>query len=240
MALIDNILSYWKFEDLTDSHGSNDLTNSGAGTGVSGKILNCFDFENDDSDYCDTSLSFPSGDFSVSCWIYYETPGNYDKPACIDKSEAGSLSLFAVERNTSNYWTFYVVNTTNSQYVATANSTLSTGVWTHIVGTYNNTTKAVTLYINGSAQTSTGTLSGTRATPTGNFTIGAGFYNSSRGNYFDGLIDEMGLWSKVLSSEEVTSLYNSGDGFTYPFSVGPTTPTTTGVSSMTGISTITM
>ena len=34
---------------------------------------------------------------------------------------------------------------------------------------------------------------------------------------FDGVIDEVGLWSKVLSATEITDLYNSGAGFAYPF-----------------------
>ena len=50
-------------------------------------------------------------------------------------------------------------------------------------------------------------------TNTGTHTyIGAGF-----SAYFDGLVDECGIWSRALTTDEVTSLYNSGNGFTYPF-----------------------
>jgi hypothetical protein len=37
-------------------------------------------------------------------------------------------------------------------------------------------------------------------------------------NNLTGSIDEVGIWSRALSSTEVTALYNSGNGFQYPFS----------------------
>jgi len=37
---------------------------------------------------------------------------------------------------------------------------------------------------------------------------------------FDGLIDEVGIWSRALNSTEVSELYNSGSGLAYPFTTG--------------------
>jgi len=31
------------------------------------------------------------------------------------------------------------------------------------------------------------------------------------------VIDEVGFWTRVLTEDERTALYNSGDGITYPF-----------------------
>ena len=42
-----------------------------------------------------------------------------------------------------------------------------------------------------------------------------GFGGASQ--YFAGTIDEVGIWSRALTSTEVTSLYNGGAGFQYPF-----------------------
>jgi hypothetical protein len=46
------------------------------------------------------------------------------------------------------------------------------------------------------------------------FNIGA---RTGMVNSWDGIIDEVGLWSKVLTSAEVAELYASGAGKTYPF-----------------------
>jgi len=45
------------------------------------------------------------------------------------------------------------------------------------------------------------------------FQIGS-IENSS---YWSGLIDEIGIWSRVLTADEITALYNEGTGITYPF-----------------------
>jgi hypothetical protein len=47
------------------------------------------------------------------------------------------------------------------------------------------------------------------------------FYLTNRGNtittYIDGIIDEVGIWNRELTTDEVSTLYNSGAGKTYPF-----------------------
>ena len=35
---------------------------------------------------------------------------------------------------------------------------------------------------------------------------------STSGRYFDGLIDQAALWNRVLTAEEITTLYNGGNG----------------------------
>lgn len=42
-----------------------------------------------------------------------------------------------------------------------------------------------------------------------------GFDGVSR--FFNGLIDEVGIWRRTLSLEEVLLLYNNGNGLQYPF-----------------------
>jgi len=39
--------------------------------------------------------------------------------------------------------------------------------------------------------------------------------NESVGHAFDGLLDEVGIWDKALTSTEVSDLYNSGNGLPY-------------------------
>lgn len=47
--------------------------------------------------------------------------------------------------------------------------------------------------------------------------IGANRYNSTTyQEYFNGRLDAVSVWNKVLSADEVTQLYNSGNGKQYP------------------------
>jgi len=48
------------------------------------------------------------------------------------------------------------------------------------------------------------------------FRLGAG---NDSGPFYDGMIDEVGIWHRYLSDGEVESLYNGGAGTTYPFTV---------------------
>ncbi len=53
---------------------------------------------------------------------------------------------------------------------------------------------------------------------------GVGFYIGQTANgsdgHWDGKIDEVGLWTREITSAEETTLYNSGDGLQYPFTTG--------------------
>jgi hypothetical protein len=50
------------------------------------------------------------------------------------------------------------------------------------------------------------------------FAIGA--RDAAAADYWDGLIDEVGFWKRVLTADERTTLYNGGNGLAYPFTVG--------------------
>ena len=41
---------------------------------------------------------------------------------------------------------------------------------------------------------------------------------------FIGNVDEYGLWSRVLTSTEVTEIWNNSNGLSYPFGITPETP----------------
>jgi hypothetical protein len=77
MALIDNLVSYYKLDETSgttveDAYGSNDGTNDGATVNVAGKINTAYDFDGD-NDYVDTNvepvISSGGDDFSVSMWF---------------------------------------------------------------------------------------------------------------------------------------------------------------------------
>jgi RHS repeat-associated protein len=107
-------------------------------------------------------------------------------------------------------------------------SNLSTGVWYNIVCTFSISGGVATtqLYVNGAAVgTNTPSSGGSIETGSKASAIGADFYNGSWGGFTDGDIDEVGVWSRVLTSGEITALYNSGAGIQYPFTVSTGTTT---------------
>ena len=63
--------------------------------------------------------------------------------------------------------------------------------------------------------------SGGGAGGTGNGLVSASFAagrpGDVNGSYWDGRIDELGVWGRVLSPAEISELYNAGAGLAYPF-----------------------
>lgn len=211
-----SIEGYWSFEDTIDSSGNGaTLTNNGCSTGETGVIDNCFGFVRSESDNTQATVTLPSGDFTVGGWIKTSASNNFQKLFGIAKSEAGTHGFSGIEQSSGGNWQFFVVNTGNTFYGANGTTSISTGTWYFVVGTYNSTTKEARIFVNGIEEGSV-TLSGTIATPTGDIYFGAGFF-SGLGNYLDGYIDESFIFNRELSDSEILELYNSGSGLQYPF-----------------------
>ena len=78
--------------------------------------------------------------------------------------------------------------------------------WCHIVGTYNYSSGVVAIYIDGDNKATT-TTSGEIETTSERLNIGG--YSGNPSTTFNGTIDEVQIWNKTLSDEEVSQLYKS-------------------------------
>lgn len=236
MALTDNLVSYWTLDETSgtraDSHGSNDLADNNTVGYAAGKLNNAADFERDNSEYlsaADHSSLDLTGDISVSLWVKLETqvPSwlRYDLVGkWINTDTFGDHSWVLSYYHDSGYFLSFGVAALDYQNPQwhPVSQTLSTGTWYHIVATWDASEHTATFYVDGSSigSNNSGTYT-SQASTAAPLRIGAA---SGGGSAVDGLIDEVGLWSRVLSSSEVTSLYNSGTPLAYPFSTGVTVP----------------
>lgn len=81
--------------------------------------------------------------------------------------------------------------------------------WVHGLYTHDATTNTLQTYIDGVPLLSASYTESDLRTITG-FHIGT--YRSATDRWFDGLIDEVAIWDRVLSSGEIAQLYNNGSG----------------------------
>jgi hypothetical protein len=96
-------------------------------------------------------------------------------------------------------------NSSGAVFTITYNGSLNLNTWNHFVLTYNGST--LTLYHDGTSASSipaNGTISSTSEA----FNIGLTPF-SGNNFYFQGRMDDLGLWSRALSSSEVSTLYNA-------------------------------
>jgi hypothetical protein len=86
------------------------------------------------------------------------------------------------------------------------NRTINNGAWHMFTVTYDGT--VVSLYVDGTLDVSS-TLS--LSTNSNHVDFGS---TTAGGNYLTGDLDEIGVWSKVLSTQEITDLWNGESGQT--------------------------
>jgi len=160
-------------------------------------------------DYIDlgTSSSLnPTSALTVSAWVradtHASTSGTYDAIYTSSKDASGANTGFVLTATQNKWYCFYYSGTT--WYSVLSDSNLVTGQWYHLASTWDGSTAK--LYVNGSVQTSTLSLSSISYSTVTSAKIGS-YYT---GNYLDGLIDEVSLFDSALSASDITSIYNSG------------------------------
>jgi len=228
MALIDNMIAYWKMDETSgtrvDSHTNGlDLTDNNTVGSEAGVIGNAGYYQSGNSEYLShagDALLRPSPTFTLQMWVRLDSASNTYRVFAHNQG-------FFVSFGRRGTGTIELYNTNDSVGAYTGNVT-GTG-YQHVVVVYdgNGATDAdkVKIYRNGTSQSLTFDAAFASSIAYGGV-LNIGRWNVF-GGYFDGGCDEVGYWSDAKSSSDVTSLYNGGAGLAYPFTGGATIfPTT--------------
>jgi hypothetical protein len=234
VSLLTNLVSYWKLDeasgDALDSHSTNHLTETSGTIGsTTGKIGNCRDFELGDTEYFtiadSAALSTGDIDFTLACWVNLESKTASQRQTLISKyNTTGNQREYWLTYNpqtapgTSNPFGFTISATGSSTVVireSTTFGTPSTGTWYFVVAWHDSVANTVNIQVNNGTVDST-SHSGGVFDGTSPFVLGA----RETVDNLDGLLDEVGFWKRVLTSDERTALYNGGNGLAYPFATG--------------------
>lgn len=209
---IPNPTVYYKLDsNANDSVGSNNGTATNV-SWVAGKIGNAGSF-NGTSSKIATPYNMPYASFSINMWV--KENNNTGTQNFISWRQNGNGNPIVSIFNVSGTVTFRLrsaAGTGLTDRSATAGSTSAYHMYTF---TYNSSSGAMEIYIDGSLSGTSKTYSGGTWSGIDSGRLGNEFIN---GEYLNGIIDEVGLWSTVvLSASEISELYNGGAGVTYPF-----------------------
>lgn len=209
MALTDNLISVWELTEASgnalDSYGSNTLTDNNTVGAASGKIIGSRDFERDNGEYFskadNASLSCGDIDFTIAAWF---------------KSESNNSQVI-VSKSTAEYQLYMASSVIrwNIKDVIELSSgvTISTGTWYHIFAWHDSVNNLIGTSVNGAAAVTT-SYSGGCTDGTNDFGIGA--ISSGIGfNCWDGCIEQVAFWKRVVDSTDRATIYNSGAGLAY-------------------------
>ncbi len=218
--LSDGLVGYWKMDETSgtraDSSGNgNTLTDNNTVTSNPGKFGNAGQFTNANSESLsladNTTLSTGDIDFTVSAWVYADSLDSRVIVAKQSADAAGEYQLAYVTAGGLNKFRFLLPATSES-VAATVPSPANTGTWYFVVAWHDSTANTINIQVdNGTIYTTSSVTapSDTNAT----FRIGAGASSGDAAAYFwDGRIDEVRVYKRLLSSKERTDLYNWAPG----------------------------
>lgn len=232
-SILDNLVAYWKLDessgDAADSSGnSNTLFNGNTTAFATGKINNGADFERASSNYlritdgAQTGLDLNS-DFTMSFWW---KPESFSNPQTL-------ISKYLTTGDQRGYLVFLQSSDSTIRVAMSSGGTSGTTVEKSIaLGTFTNGTFYHFFIIYDKAA---GTLDiykdntqlGTQQTgmPTSifntnvDFQLGASGSNDVPSDPSDGILDEVGIWTRKFDSTDRSLVYNNGSGLSYPFTI---------------------
>ena len=218
MAITDNLIAHWALDggDFTDETGNNNGTNVGTDDAV-GKIdggaNSGREFIRTNDDYItigSNTIDLTDGPITINAWV---------------KADAGGTAGYnmIINSTSSNAWTFVLHNDKiafgkNGVNEVSGTDTITQGTWAMVPAVYDGSANTVTFYINATAD------SGGNKAYSSTFTSGLTYRIGSQGNSgynYDGIMDEVSVWNRLLTSDEITTLHNSGNGLAYPWIPGP-------------------
>jgi hypothetical protein len=202
-----SLVAYYKMNDATDETGSYDGTPTDVNFNVAGKFGNAGEF-NGSSSYISASIPFLNARVTsaVSLWIKYTDTGayrsvfndysntaNFNHNIIVNQPSTGNLRFFSAYGGNTGY-----------KIIESSGLTLNDGNWHHIVSTVDLSTNTLTGYVDGvsvgNVTVSTNAWTGT----TQNLQIG----RQEAGAYFNGSIDQIRIFDRAITANEVTTLYN--------------------------------
>lgn len=198
----ENVIAYYPFDNnASDMSGnSNDGTIYGSTLITTGQKLGDGAYNFDGSnDYITTPSITLGSAFSISVWI------NLNDLVGLQGIFGGQgTSVPGIHLQTNGNILNFAIYTGNGEQLIQTSSILTINKWFHVILTFGGGSRK--LYVNGQLSASM-VDSGTITTRT--WDIGR-TYDQNR--YFNGIIDDVTLWNRVLNSTEITKVYNNGSG----------------------------
>jgi len=178
-----------------------------------------FDGSNDFVDLGDKAEFEGMKAITIETWAKFDSlPSNgaidwHNNFSIVDKFWDGTDRAFTVSAyyNTDKF-AFNVSTDTanNNDGQAYSDNNVVVNHWYHIAAVWDSEDDTTRLYVDGVPQTSTGSKAGNNVrTNSSPLSIGRDWYNNSPTNYFDGIIDDVRIYSRAKSADEIYADYNA-------------------------------
>ena len=218
---LNGLLAFWPLNEASGTRY--DISGNGRHladrnnniTGVPGLLYNAAQFTGVTTKTLSSANNFPIGNtqpFTLSMWLNYtafNSPGT--RIITVNPAADGAQEWGIVQDGTN----LGVFNNYGSGRVAmqiTGSARLSAGQWEHLVIT-KDSSYTWKYYKNGTLlQTTANNSTNWIAQNTAAVFLGQNIYGYETDGPPNGLVDAVGIWNRVLTDQEISTLYNSGNG----------------------------
>lgn len=225
-SLYSTLIAYWPLYEASGTRVShnqlNNLTDNNTVTQLPGIVLYAADFEVTNTEWLsltsNSDVQMGDIDFTFSVWFNIESKG-VDRVVIAKQTGLNGEYIFYYD-NATDRMRLYLLNGSTGVRLNLAAGTLgspSLATWYHAFFWHDSINNSGGIRINDSLE-DTGVTSGALGTSAHTFGVGG---DSSGAATFDGQICEIGMWKRLLTTQEKTWVYNSGFGRSYPFDGRP-------------------
>ena len=192
----------WDYSGLGNNGSENGVVWNSTG-GYDGKGAYMFDGVNDYIGFVDTASLNINGSLTLAAWINPRTDATQQE---IIWHGSGGVD-YDIRRLSTGELRGILANISNTQLPITSTSSIADNAWLHVAVTYNLDENNLSLFINGVLDASTVAPGHGRIRDTGRFEIGNFFPTNNTG--FNGTIDEVMVWNRSLSAEQIFALWRN-------------------------------
>jgi hypothetical protein len=207
----DGLVGWWPF---------NGNANDESGNGNDGDIQNGLLFTSDRNNISNSALDFDGNDDQVVVShssslspINFVTVGFWVNPSIYEDGktilEKGShvnlyYRSYGFYGPQNNGKISFFVSSNNTELAVSSTSNIELNQWTHVVGVFNG--NSIKIYVNGNLE-SEQLLVGNINQNTEPLQFGSQRYYAFSDYWFNGLLDDIAIYNRVLTEEEIQNLY---------------------------------
>jgi hypothetical protein len=151
----------------------------------------------------DASLDMGTGDLTISAWVKSEINNEYQGILGKITVESSDYRGYTIRKGTNDYFEFFTGGSPDI-YLVKSDSTYTDSNWHHVLGTRRNGKNYI--YVDGVEQTQT--ANSVLVDSEGDVSIGK-IYSNHNDYYFNGQIDDVRIYNRALSEDEVKYLYET-------------------------------
>ncbi len=233
LSLTSGITAYWKLDEAngnrTDLAAGLVLTDTNTVTQAGGKLGYAAQFTASNLETLsiadNATLSTGDINYTWSAWAWTDSLGTVARPI-LAKWASSPNGEYLLILNADNTVQFFIANGSANNNVTASQTITATETWHLFIAWHDAGANEICLQIDDS----TPDCAATTITPTDR---GESFKLSGRDSnnqWWDGRIDSVGFWKRVLTSGERARLWNGGLGCDYPFHVCEAAGTATATS----------